>query len=364
VAPASRRLATGAVIAAAAVAVVVLVVTAGTVSRTAREQYDAFIRLAPEAQQPAEIHSTRLLSGAGHRYDYWRVAWSAFRDHPAGGVGAGNYPEPYFERRATEEDVRQPHSIELQTLAELGLAGAALVAGLIAGLAWGAARLARAARTSARSRGLAVAAVGTLVAWLVHTSVDWLHLIPGVTGIALGAAVVLVRAPDAGAAGAAQPRRAARPRARLALACSAALLLAIAGVALSRQGLAEHYRSAAQAALPRDPARALTEADRSLRIDPDDIDAYYVKAAALARFNQGATATATLLAAARRAPENFVTWALLGDLAVRMGQESKARGYYRRALRLNPRDRTLRALARNPARRVGAVRARTSTGDG
>ena len=36
------------------------------------------------------------------------------------------------------------------------------------------------ARADLRARGLTVAAGGTFAVWLVHTSVDWLHLIPGV----------------------------------------------------------------------------------------------------------------------------------------------------------------------------------------
>jgi hypothetical protein len=344
-APWTRRLATGAPAALVGLGVALFAVSAGTVTRTVHDQYDTFISLAPEA--PGVSQSSRLLSGAGHRYDYWRVAWATFRERPAAGVGAGNYPRPYFERRATAEDVRQPHSIELQTLAELGLVGAGLLLTLLAGLAWGAARMASAARGSAQARAVAVAATGIVIAWFVHTSVDWLHLIPGVTGVGLAAAVTLVRAPEAVAA-----RTLARPRRRLALACAAAIVLALAGVTLSRQGLAERYRFEAQNALARDPARALIQADRSLRIDPHALDAYYVKAAALARFDHGAAAVATLEAAAQRAPDDFVTWALLGDLAVRMGDPERARVYYARAHALNPRDPGLQALSGDPGRRL------------
>jgi Flp pilus assembly protein TadD len=46
--------------------------------------------------------------------------------------------------------------------------------------------------------------------------------------------------------------------------------------------------------------------------------------------------------AARREAGNNLTWALLGDLAVRAGDERRARTLYRRALALNPRDPELR----------------------
>jgi cytochrome c-type biogenesis protein CcmH/NrfG len=54
--------------------------------------------------------------------------------------------------------------------------------------------------------------------------------------------------------------------------------------------------------------------------------------------------------AARREPRNFVTWALLGDLAVRSGNMAVAKQNYRRALALNPRDVGLRQHVRDAAR--------------
>ena len=101
------------------------------------------------------------------------------------GIGAGNYDRTYFLERRTTEDIRQPHSIELQTLGELGLVGGVLLAVFLVAVLAGFARRARAAADEPRVRGLAVAAGGAFLVWLVHTSVDWLHLIPGITGIAL-----------------------------------------------------------------------------------------------------------------------------------------------------------------------------------
>ena len=65
-----------------------------------------------------------------------------------------------------------------------------------------------------------------------------------------------------------------------------------------------------------------------------------------------ANARATLLAATAREPHDFVTWGLLGDLAVRRGELGQARAAYGRASRLNPRDLALRAAARD--RRLAA----------
>ncbi len=142
--------------------------------------------------ETAEERSSRFTTGAGNRYDYWRVAVDQFADDPLKGVGAGNYDRTYFLERRTTEDIRQAHSIELQTLGELGLVGGILLAVFLVAIGAGFARRARAAKDDLRVRGLTVAAGGTFAVWLVHTSVDWLHLIPGLTGIALCSAAVLV----------------------------------------------------------------------------------------------------------------------------------------------------------------------------
>jgi len=180
------------------------------------------------------------------------------------------------------------------------------------------------------------------VAWLVHTSVDWIHLLPGVTGMALAALAVLVMSGQ-------EPRR---PRPRLASAVLVAVLLTLASVSLTRQGLAEHFQRVAQAQLAERPADALVNANRSLRLDPEAIRAYYIRAAAFARYGQATAARQSLLAAAVREPSDFVTWTLLGDLAVRRDRLDEAQDHYRRALALNPRDPGLRALATDPERGV------------
>jgi UDP-GlcNAc:undecaprenyl-phosphate GlcNAc-1-phosphate transferase len=320
----------------------VAVVQSGRIADTLERQYDAFVNLSVEPQGSSAETGSRLVSGAGNRYDYWRVSWAAWKDRPLLGWGAGNFDGPYFERRATTEDIRQPHSLQLQTLVELGLVGALLLAALAAALAWGAWRWARAAAADRRARATTAAAAGMLLAWLLHTSLDWIHLLPGVTLAALAAIAILVR--PLRAAGA--PAAFAIPsRPRLASAAAVAAVLALTGVSLAREAMTDHFLSRGQDALAADPGRALVEADRVLRLDPESVPAYYVKSAALARFNEPEASRAALEEAARREPRDFVTWALLGDLARRAGDEELARRDYARARALNPRDPTLAAAA-------------------
>jgi tetratricopeptide (TPR) repeat protein len=240
--------------------------------------------------------------------------------------------------------------LELQALSELGLVGALLLGCFIAGIFWGAVRMRGGAAPSPMRRGLMTAGLGVFTAWLVQASVDWMHLLPGLTAIALAAAAVLVwprgqPKPDAAAA-----RSRPGPReAAVALGVSAVIVALIAtGASLSRQGLAQVYRSRAQSELNRNPAAALADGNRSLDLDADSTRTYYIKAAALARFDQGAAAEATLLKALAREPDNFVTWALLGDIAVRERNLGLAERNYLRAHQLNPRDVSLTKLARDP----------------
>lgn len=339
--------------------VLALAVAAGSAHRIehdVREQWHAFTHLTEPATVTgsASASQSRLLSGGGHRYDYWRIAWRVWREHPVLGVGAGNYARSYYQQRATTEDIQQPHSIELQALSELGLVGALLLAGFLAGIAWGAARMRPAARRSALTRSLMVGAVGAFNAWLVQTSVDWMQLLPGLTAIAIAAVAVMIRPRNRPQPAEVTSRNsglvnALTSRPSLALGASAVVVaLIVAGASLSRQGLADLYRERAQNELATRPASALTDANRSLDIDSDAVETYYVKAAALARFDQAAGAETALRQALAHEPDNFVTWALLGDIAVRDHRLRVARRDYLHAHLLNPRDTTLAELLRAP----------------
>jgi UDP-GlcNAc:undecaprenyl-phosphate GlcNAc-1-phosphate transferase len=353
-----QRLGAGVLLLPLLAALVLALASFGRIEAEARTQYRAFVHLSEPGENTttsATVARSRLLSGAGNRYDYWRIAWHVFEAHPLIGAGAGSYPRYYFAARATTEDVQQPHSLELQVLSELGLAGFALLCAFIAGVAWGAVRMRRGAARSPLRRALTVAASGMFAVWLVQTSVDWMHLLPGLTAIAMAAAAVLTW-PRARRAERALP---ARPRARLAgaFASRRAAALGISGIvvtlivaaaSLSRQGLADVYRTRAQNELARDPARALADANRSLDIDSDSLQTYYVKAAALARFDEAAAAEAALARALAHEPSNFITWALLGDVSARQLRYAEAARYYTRAHVLNPRNASLALLARDP----------------
>ncbi len=321
-----------AVISLAAVSAALLAI--GNPVHRVRDEVHAFVDL-----KTAGGSNSRFLSGGGYRYDYWRVAVKQFGAEPLHGSGAGNYATTYYRERRTTEDVRQAHSIELQVFGELGLVGGAALVLLLSVILVAFGRVARLASRDPGGIAAAVAAGGLFVTWLAHASVDWLNLLPGVTAGALIAAAVLLNA-------SASERPPAGSRSvRIGIAC--AVVLALASVAITgRLTLADHYRASASNAVSRDPAAAVTHTADSLRLNDQSLAANYVQAAAYARLGDYPHARAALLRATRLEPHNFVTWALLGDLATRRGELRLAHSYYGRAHALNPLDPSLRAAAK------------------
>ena len=313
-----------ALIAIAALAVLTLVVRLGSPADEITSRWDRFTSL-----NPGEESSARFTSADGYRYDLWRIALNQFEDHPLRGVGSGNYVSTYHRERRTNEDVQQAHSLELQTLGELGIVGAACLAMFLGGTYAGAARWRRAARAGIGPLDVPIAALGLFTVWLVYTSVDWLHVIPGVTAAALVAAAVLTarRLDDH-----------SPPAGRRLLVPAVTLLAAVAiALSLGRHYGATIYRDRAEDKLATDAPAAVADARRSLALNEHEIASYVLLAAAHAREGKYAEARATLVDAAERERFSHLPWALLGDLATRRGHTAQARRDYDRARALNPR---------------------------
>ncbi len=334
------------------------VLSGSRIADTLDRQWTAFTDVDPSGRSsPTQVSAgDRLVSGAGNRYDYWRVAWAAFEDKPVVGIGAGNFDHVWFAQRRVVEPVRQPHSIELQVLSELGLIGGGALLLVFAGMTAAIVQTGRSVRAGSTAGAVAIAAVGVPVTWLAHTSIDWMHLIPGTSAVALVMLAVLLRLPShaqqAEAAG--EPRgsdeasRAPTPSTRqfgVASVVALTLVVATIGASLTRQGAADYYRDRAQQRIADQPTAAIVDADRSLRLNPNAPATYYAKAAALARLDRADDAEAALRGAIAQDPANPVTWALLGDLATRRGRPEQARQAYTRASQLDPLDPALRELA-------------------
>jgi hypothetical protein len=175
---------------AVTVAAVIVLALAGVFARyggpvtLAKKGYTTF--KAPPPHSTSNLNS-RLLSFSGNgRADLWGLAWDDANGHPLLGAGAGTY-ERYFLRHQPPDvsRVRDAHGLYVETLAELGPIGLAI---LVAALAIPLATLSR-----ARRHPLVPAAAGAYVAYLVHTGVDWDWELPAVTlaGLLCGASILL-----------------------------------------------------------------------------------------------------------------------------------------------------------------------------
>ena len=292
------------------------------------------------ALKSEKASSDRFLAiGGGYRYDLWRIALDEFKGDPLGGVGAGNYVDQYYARRHQLEDVTVPHSLELQMLAELGIGGAiGLSLFLVSVLGAGVTRRRR--TLASGDPALKIAALGMFTAWLAATSVDWLYDIPGLAGMAMLAAAVLVApAPQLDAGGsvsAADQLGVPRTRREQATLVAALSVLALIAASLGRQYVAALYSNSGQSLVSRQPVKALHKLRTAEQLDPWSMQTQYAVASAYARLNDYAAARDALLRAEQLEPENYVPPALLGDIATRAGDHVTALASYRRALRLDP----------------------------
>lgn len=137
-------------------------------------------------QAPLSGGASRLVSLQSNRYAYWRVALRAFGAEPIRGVGAGGWSVWWLRYRTINEFAQDAHSLELQTLAELGLVGAALLLALFAGVALAAKAAYRVAPAAAAGP------IAAAVCYLAHSPLDWDWQMPAVTLVAVVLAGMLI----------------------------------------------------------------------------------------------------------------------------------------------------------------------------
>jgi tetratricopeptide (TPR) repeat protein len=218
------------------------------------------------------------------------VAWAQFEAHPWLGSGAGTYELAWLQRRPYVGQVRDAHNLYLETLAELGPVGLALLLAALCTPLF--------AALAARRQVLVPAAFGAYVAFLAHAAVDWDWEIPAVTLAAVFcAAAMLVAARDGG-------ERTPLPRARVA-----AVVIAIGLGACAFVGLLGNIKL----------AKANDAADAG----------NWNKAERNAR------------SARSWAPWSAEPWQLLAEAQLAEGRDAAAEGTFRKAVAKDPNDWTL-----------------------
>jgi O-Antigen ligase len=288
---------------------------------------------------------SRLTSGLGsQRYDFYRVALDEFVAHPLLGIGADNFQQQYLAHGRSAETPHYPHSVEMRTLAETGLAGAALAlvglgAALLAGL--------RACRPSlARSDGqlgaaVAAAALAGFAYWLVHGSFDWFFEFAGLGAPAfalLGLACALApREPLAGSThGQRSWRRLSRAR-RLGLAAGAILALG-AAVSLAAPWFSGLEVDNAAHTWTRAPLRAYAGLDDAAALNPWSDQPYLLAGSIALRFGDLPRADHEFSLALDRVPGDAYATLERGAIASSRGERGVALRLLERSARLDRRD--------------------------
>jgi O-Antigen ligase len=239
--------------------------------------------------------ATRLSSAASNRYSYWEVALRQFGDAPLRGHGSGSFAADWLRERDVDEVVRDAHSLELETAAELGLVGLALLGLLLGGVV--------AAAMAARARAPAAAAgpIAGLSVWAAHSALDWDWEMPSLTLLAVLLAGLLLAIAD-------EPR----PGRRTPVLGRAALALVAFALAA---GLAVELRSAQLVAAARESAGEveprLDRLQRAERLSLDTTTPQIDRARILLFARRDREAAAVAEAIVRREPENAFAWDLV-----------------------------------------------------
>lgn len=314
-------------VATAAVAALVLLlglgglVRAGGPGAIVDRARSAFVEEPPATTAGLE---RRLLSASGNgRSAYWRVAARMVGREPLLGGGGGSFGRAWARERPVANDARDAHNLYLETLAELGPVGLAL---LVAVLAAPLASLRRAWRDPS-----APAAAGALAAFLAHAAVDWDWEIPLLTLVALacGAALLVL-----------DPRRRVitlSPGRRAVVVASAGAAIVAALVVHVGNGAAADALDALAADEPR---RAAAIAERARTWMPWSSESDQLLGEALAEGRHDEAARDVLRRAARRDPGEWSIWYDLA--AVSVGAERVSA--LTRARELNPLSVEIEAL--------------------
>ena len=334
------------------------------------------------APVPAETPG-RLTAIGSVRAVYWNEALKVFQAHPALGAGARSYGTASLRYRTEDLEANDAHGFVVQTLADLGIVGLAIVLALL--LTW----IAAAGRAThifnrrwtswrelkrggwrdigwrpvedrpdlGEQRAYSAERVGMLsmlslvVVFGVHSIVDWTWFVPGDACVALVCAGWLAgRGPLTATAAidrATVGRRWVTGGAGgfsfeeigpLRLGVAAAVVVA-ALLAAWAQWQPQRSADASQEALSlsaTNPRAALTAAQNAVDYDPVSAEALFTLSTIQQRAGQSTLARATLVHAVHLQPSNPQTWKALGEYDLQNGRPADALNELRATVYLNP----------------------------
>ena len=243
----------------------------------------------------------RFGSGSSNnRWSWWGEAWESFGERPLEGWGAASFELTHERLRQDSQVTREPHSLPLQFLSELGAVGFLLA---------GAASLAAALAVRASLRGLgpgdrapAIALAVGVAAYGLHALVDFPYDFVAVSApvaLLLGLLLAVGRPP--------------RPATRGPLPALAALAAApLALISLGAPWLAERRIDEATEVIALDPAAAVEKSEAARRLNPLSLEPHFTRALAESVRGRPGEARRAYERAVRLQPRNGATWYRLG----------------------------------------------------
>ena len=268
-------------------------------------------------------------SGNG-RYDYWKVAVKASGSNLVGGSGPGTFQLLWLPRAPYESYVENAHSLYVETLAEVGVIGIALLAGFFL-VVLGAA-VSVVIRSSYEARAYVAGLTAAMVAFLISAGFDWIWQVPVLpAAFLLLAAAVL--APRSRSPAPRSPLGSVAVRAGMivgAVLCLAAIAVPLADASAVRQSQA--------AVRTGDQVRALADARTAARLEPSAAAPQLQLALVLELQRNVRGALIAARSATGDEPDNWSAWLVLSRLDAEARRPMASLVAYRRARALNPKS--------------------------
>ncbi|MDX6677889.1 MAG: hypothetical protein QOE31_1941 [Solirubrobacteraceae bacterium] len=275
---------------------------------------------------------SRLQAVEGNgRYQLWQSARRANATDPWKGNGPGTFEFWAARNSTTPGFVRDAHSLYVETLAETGIVGFALLLGLFA-LLLGTA-VVRSLRAPPGLRTQIAAAVGGLAAFMTSALFEWVWEMGAIACAVMVLAAVIV-------SGREQPvvEERAAPARRLPRVVAALLAVCAIGAVVVPMAGALATRESRSAAADGRLVDALRDSGTAQRLQPYAATPRLQRALVLEQAGALPSAAAAARAATREEPTNWRTWLVLARIDARRGRTADAIGALRRARHLNPRS--------------------------
>lgn len=271
------------------------------------------------------------LSGS-NRYQYWQSAVRGFETDRLKGIGPGGFELWWARDGEISEFVRDAHSLYVETLAELGIVGLALLAVALA-LMLGAGAAGALRRGPQPQRLVAAGATAGVAAFAAGASVNWnweISVLPMLALLLAGVALAARRGEDA------RPQAPARrpwSRAAVGLTALAAIVLIAIPLAATRA-----LRGSEAEARGGDLAAALASADQARRLQPYASTPQLQRALVLELAGSLDGAATSVSEAIRSSPQDWRLWLVRSRVQAKRGKAAASVADYRRARTLNPRS--------------------------